>query len=175
MNKNTASSGISLSVNRLKQILDRLDLTLNEQKTHVVNAFEASFDFLGFNFRMRKSRKSGKWYPHTEPSKKSIQRIKEKAKCLTDRKLTLIPLEKLIGTLNRSMRGWVNYFQYGNSSKVLGGVKWYIEERVRTHLRKRHKMRSRGAAMKRFNNEALYHRYGLYPVPTHVIWKRNAL
>ena len=140
----------------LKQILDRLGLTLNETKTHIVNAFEASFDFLGFSFQMRQSKKSRKWYPHTEPSKKSIQRIKDKAKSLTDRKLTLIPVDRLMGALNRSVHGWCNYFQYRNSSAALGEVKWYVEERVRTHLRKRHKIRCRGTGLRRFTSEILY-------------------
>ena len=155
----------------LKQILDRLGLSLNEQKTHSVNAYQASFDFLGFSFQMRRSKKSGKWYPHTEPSKKSIQGIKEKAKRLTDRKLTLIPLENLMGCLNRSVRGWCNYFHHRNSSTALGKVKWYIEERMRTHLIKRHKLRCRASGWKRFNNDALYNCYGLYRVPTHAAWK----
>ncbi len=159
----------------LKQILDRLGLTLNETKTHIVNAFEASFDFLGFSFQMRQSKKSRKWYPHTEPSKKSIQRIKDKAKSLTDRKLTLIPVDRLMGALNRSVHGWCNYFQYRNSSAALGEVKWYVEERVRTHLRKRHKIRCRGTGLRRFTSEILYQQYGLYPVPTSVKWKHNAL
>ena len=135
----------------LKQILDRLGLTLNETKTHIVNAFEASFDFLGFSFQMRQSKKSRKWYPHTEPSKKSIQRIKDKAKSLTDRKLTLIPMDRLMGALNRSLHGWCNYLQYRNSSAALGEVKWYVEERVRTHLRKRHKIRCRGTGLEEFH------------------------
>ena len=121
------------------------------------------------------SKKSRKWYPHTEPSKKSIQRIKDKAKSFTDRKLTLIPVDRLMGALNRSVHGWCNYFQYRNSSAALGEVKWYVEERVRTHLRKRHKIRCRGTGLRRFTSEILYQQYGLYPVPTSVKWKHNAL
>ncbi|HIJ32913.1 MAG TPA: group II intron reverse transcriptase/maturase, partial [Gammaproteobacteria bacterium] len=166
---------ISKPLALLTQILDRLGLTLNETKTHIVNAFQESFDFLGFSFRMRKSKKSGKWYPHTEPSRKSIQRIKEKAKSLTDRKLTLIPMDRLMCTLNRSVHGWCNYFHYRNSSTALGGVKWYIEERVRTHLMRRHKVRCRGTGFKRFSSKILYQQYGLYPVPTSAKWKHNAL
>jgi len=159
----------------LKQILDRLGLTLNETKTHTVDAFQESFDFLGFSFQMRRSRNSGKWYPHTAPSKKSIQRIKEKAKSLTDRKLTLIPMDSLMVTLNRSIHGWCNYFHYRNSSAAFGEVKWYVEERARTHLRRRHKIRCRGTGFERFSNEVLYQQYGLYPVPTSARWKHNAL
>ncbi len=159
----------------LKQILGRLELSLNESKTHIVDAYQGSFDFLGFSFQMRRSRKSGKWYPHTEPSKKSVQRIKEKAKRLTDRKLTLIPIDDLMASLNRSLRGWCNYFHHGNSSGVMSALKWYIEESVRTQLRRRHKIRCRSTGLKRFTTKVLYQQYGLYPVPVRAIWKRNAL
>mgnify|MGYP005625277817 FL=1 len=87
----------------LKQILDRLGLTLNETKTHTVNAFQGPFDFLDFSPQMRRGQTSGKWYPHTEPSGKSIQRIKEKVTSLTDRRLTPVPLDNLTETLNRSL------------------------------------------------------------------------
>lgn len=159
----------------LKEILDRLGLTLNETKTHTVNAFQESFDFLGFSFQMRKSQFSGKWYPHTEPSRKSIQQIKEKVKSLTDRRLTPVPLNNLTETLNRSLRGWCNYFHHRNSSQALEKVKNFTEERMRTHLRRRHKIKCRKTAMVRFTRSVLYNRYGLYPVPTSAKWKHNAL
>jgi len=159
----------------LNQILKRLGLTLNETKTHIVDSYQESFDFLGFSFQMRRSYKSGKWYPHTQPSKKSIQRIKDTVKSLTDRKRTLIPMEQLIVSLNLSVRGWSNYFHYRNSSTALGRVKWYIEERVRTHLSRRHKIKSRGRGFNRFSSKTIYQQYGLYPVPTNARWKRNAL
>jgi len=42
----------------LRQILERLKLTLNETKTKIVNAFKDKFDFLGFNIWMDKGRKT---------------------------------------------------------------------------------------------------------------------
>jgi RNA-directed DNA polymerase len=75
----------------LRQVLNRLDLQLNEAKTHVVDAREASFDFLGFSFRMRRSRKSGKLYPHGEPSQRAIQRFKDRVTQLTERRRRLCP------------------------------------------------------------------------------------
>jgi RNA-directed DNA polymerase len=62
----------------LRSVLARLGLSLNEAKTQVVDAREQSFDFLGFSLRLRRSRHSGKRYPHVEPSKRSVQRIKDR-------------------------------------------------------------------------------------------------
>jgi hypothetical protein len=45
--------------------------------------------------------------------------------------------------MNASLQGWVGYFHYRNSTKVLGKVKQHAEERLRTHLRKRHQVKDR--------------------------------
>jgi hypothetical protein len=93
----------------LRQVLERLELSLNETKTRIVNAQRESFDFLGFSYQVRRSRKSGKHYPHVEPSKRSIQRIKDRTKELTAKRRTPVPLPHLIGEVNRTLRGWSNY------------------------------------------------------------------
>ena len=156
----------------VKMVLDRCDLRLNEKKTSVVNAHKEGFDFLGFRFQMRRSRRSGKIYPHVEPSKRSVRRIKAKVKELTDRRRNPLPLPLLIDDVNDVVRGWSAYFHYGNSTHVLGRVKWYTEERVRKHLRKRHKLRCQGEGYKRFPTDFLYRQLGLYKIPTNAKWKQ---
>ena len=51
-----------------------------------------------------------------------------------------------------------------------GRVEWHAEERLRTHLRKRHKLKDRGSAYRRFPSHALYTRHGLYKIPTTAGW-----
>jgi hypothetical protein len=101
--------GVEPPMRVLRSVLERLGLSLNEAKTRVVDAREQSFDFLGFSFRLRRSRHSGKRYPHVEPSKRSVQRIKDRAKQLTPRRRTPVPMPHIIGELNRTLRGWRNY------------------------------------------------------------------
>jgi len=156
----------------LRQVLQRLDLNLNETKTRVVNAQETPFNFLGFAFHLRRSRLSGKRYPHVEPSKRSVQRMKDRVKQLTDRRLTPVPLPDLIDHLNPYLRGWANYFHHRNCSTVFSKVKMHVEERVRTHLRKRHKLVSRAQAYQRFPGHVLYGRHGLFKLPTTAGWNR---
>lgn len=156
----------------LQHALDRLDLQLNVTKTKVVNAHTESFDFLGFSYCLRRSRKSGKVYPHVEPSRCSVQRLKDRVKRLTDRRRCPIPLDDVMKELNNSLRGWTGYFHYRNSSNVFRNIKMQVEERVRTHLRRRHKLRCRGEAYARFPNHSLYNRYGLYKMPTTAGWKK---
>ncbi len=156
----------------VKMVLDRCDLRLNEKKTSVVNAHKEGFDFLGFRFQMRRSRRSGNIYPHVEPSKQSVRRVKAKVKELTDRRRTPVPLPLLIDGVNDVVRGWSAYFHYGNSTHVLGKVKWYTEERVRKHLRKRHKLRCQGEGYKRFPTDVIYRQLGLYKIPMNAKWKQ---
>lgn len=151
-------------------VLKRLGLTLNEMKTKVVNARREKFDFLGFSIWMAKSRRTGKQYPHVQPSKKSVQAIKDRLTALTKRERTLVPLEQVVGIVNATVRGWVGYFHFKNCSKVLEHVRGHVEERLRTHLRKRCKVRDRKAGYARFGNRVLYGQYGLYKVPTTAGW-----
>ena len=58
-----------------------------------------------------------------------------------------------------------------NSSKILDKVKTHAEERLRTHLMKRHKVKDRGIGIGRFPSQQLYTHYGLYKVPTTAGWK----
>lgn len=156
----------------LRQILGRLGLTLNETKTKIVNAYEGKIDFLGFTIWMGKGRKRGKYYPHVQPSKKSLQTIKDRVTRLTRRERTIMPLEWVVNEVNTTVRGWVGYFHYRNCSRTLGLVRHHVEQRLITHLRKRHKVRDRKAGHLRFPNRGLYEKYGLYKVPTSAAWTR---
>ena len=162
---------VAVPMQVLRHVLGRLDLSLNETKTRTVDAREESFDFLGFSFRVRRSRHSGKHYPHVEPSKRSVQRIKDRTKQLTDRRRTPVPLPRIIGELNRTLRGWSNYFHHRNCSGVFSEVKMHVEERVRTQLRRRHKLISRAQAYQRFPGQVIYGRYGVFKLPTTAPWR----
>ena len=154
----------------LRQILERMGLTLNEAKTQVVKAYRGKFSFLGFEIWMAKSRRTGSWYPHVQPSRKSLKTIKDRITQLTARTRTLMPVEWLVNELNAAVRGWVGYFHVRNCSQSLARVRWHLEERMRTHLRKRHKIRDRRRGFSRFANRDLYGKYGLYKVPTTAGW-----
>jgi len=155
----------------VRQVLDRLDLTLNVTKTRIVDARQESFNFLGFAIRVSKGLKTGKSYPHVCPAAKSLAKIKERITQLTARERTPIPLEDIVGSMNATLRGWANYFHYRNSNGVLEKVKTHAEERLRKHLMKRHKVKDRGIGLGRFPSQQLYARYGLYKVPTTAGWK----
>ncbi|MGB4227839.1 MAG: group II intron maturase-specific domain-containing protein [Candidatus Dechloromonas phosphoritropha] len=154
----------------VRHVLDRLGLSLNEAKTHIVNATEASFNFLDFTIQMSRGAKAGKPYPNVRPADKSLKKIKARLTELTQRELTAIPLSDIVGNVNRSLRGWVIYFHYRNSSQVMSKVRQHAEDRLRTHLMKRHKVKDRGTGLCRFPRRDLYARYGLYKVSGTAGW-----
>jgi RNA-directed DNA polymerase len=162
---------VDAPLNAVRQILGRLDLTLNETKTRIVDARQESFNFLGFAIRVSKGWKSGKSYTHVCPAPKSLVKIRDRITQLTARERTLIPLGDIVGSVNASLRGWANYFHYRNSSSALGKVKVHAEERLRIHLMNRHKVKDRRIGLGRFPSQQLYMKYGLYKVPTTAGWK----
>jgi hypothetical protein len=78
---------------------------------------DEGFDFLGHHIRRMRKRGTQKYYVYTKPSKKAIQSIKDTVKARTYRATRHMDLDQLILSLNRSLRGWANYFRHG-SSKV---------------------------------------------------------
>lgn len=155
----------------LESVLERLELTLNRDKTRMVDARTQRFDFLGFSIGWRVSRRSGKGYPHVEPGKRAERRIKDRVTQLTARRRTPVALPRLLGEVNQVLRGWSGYFHHRNCSTVFGRVKTHVEERVRTQLRRRHKCTHRAQGYIRFPNAHLYGHLGLFKLPTTAGWK----
>ena len=142
-----------------KGVMTKLGLTLNEAKTSLRDARQERFTFLGYSFGPHYPyRGNGQWYWGASPSTKSVQRLKAKVRELlvpgnTD------PWQDVRDTLNRSLRGWSNYFCHGTRRPAFRGVDFYVYERVRDFLARRHKVAGRGT--RRFSFEAVYGELGL--------------
>lgn len=156
----------------IKMVLGGLQLSLNEEKTRVVDARNESFNFLGFTIKVAESPRTGKKFPLIVPSKKAMRHIKAEIKSLTCRKNLALPKEIVVHKLNEIVRGWVNYFYYGHCSNDLLRLRRFLDERVRTYLRRKHRMKSRG--YKAFPYRYLYEDLGLYKIPMTVPWTQTA-
>jgi len=64
----------------LREMMGRLKLTVNEEKTRLCRVPESSFHFLGYTFGRCYSEKSGRSYIGTRPSKKSIAKVRRTSK-----------------------------------------------------------------------------------------------
>jgi RNA-directed DNA polymerase len=132
---------------------------LNEEKTKVVDLKKGeTFSFLGFDFRRAKT-VSGKIGIRRTPRMKARTILLRKIKEIFRRHISQ-PVNRVIDLINPILRGWVNYFRIGNSSRCFSYVRKWVEEKVRRHL-----MRSRGLCgfgWKRWSNTMLYDKLGLY-------------
>ena len=106
-----------LAFEHLKRIMTKLKLTLNPQKTKIVDMNKESFDFLGFRYQKFGKTKSGRKLPYMMPSKKAMEKVKDAIRVITCRKSAYEGLEQKVEKLNPLIRGWRNYFQHGNSTK----------------------------------------------------------
>jgi RNA-directed DNA polymerase len=88
-------------------------------------------------------RGNGQWYWGASPSKKSVQRLKTKVRNLLV-PANNAPWHEVRDKLNRSLRGWSNYFCHGTRRPAFRGVDFYVRECVRPFLVRRHKVAGRG-------------------------------
>ena len=95
-----------------------MGLELNRDKTKVVELGDGkvSLDFLGYTFRYDRDQYGrGTRYLNIFPSDKALKRERAAIREKTGASQNYKPVRKLIGELNRHLRGWQAYF-----GKVIG-------------------------------------------------------
>jgi len=123
-----------------EQLEDRLGLEINREKTRVVKLKEegASLDFLGFTFRYYDDLKGQGWqYLNVSPSEKALKKEREKLHKMTDHRQCHKPIPQLIEELNRHLKGWKNYFDFGYPRMAFREINTYVRYRLTQHLRRR--------------------------------------
>jgi len=132
----------------------RVGLTLHPDKTQWVNARESGgFDFLGYHFERGK-----RW-----PRHKSVQRLRDTMRKKTPRRRGH-SMHRIISDVNRTLRGWFEYFKHGSYLSPYDALDKWIRMRLRTILRIRHKRKGRakgGPDQKRWPNR-YFANLGLY-------------
>jgi len=148
----------------MRDMMTKLKLTVNETKTRVCKLPEEKFDFLGYTFGRCYSRKTGRVYLGTTPSKTRVQRICAAISQETGRNQTLLAQETVIQTLNRMMVGWANYFCLGPVGKAYQAIELHARKRLRQWLCTKHKIR--WPATTQYPEAALHQELGLVQLST---------
>ena len=143
----------------MRRIMERLKLTVNEEKTHLCEIPRERFDFLGYTFGRCYSRKDGHAYIGTRPSKKSIKRMVANISEVTDRRTGMLDAEEIVDRLNRKLTGWANYFCLGPVSPTYRLIDTHVCQRLRRWLCKKHQVA--GTGWGRYPDQYLNEQLGL--------------
>ena len=157
---------------KITDVLKDPGLALNTEKTRMLDATEERFTFPGFTVEVKRNPKTGKRFPLIVPSKRAMNDIRKEIKDITCRKNLALPKEAVIAKLNEIVRGWANYYYYGNCTRDFTNLKGFLDERVRTYLRRKHGLKNRG--YKSYPYKYLYENPGLFKIPATAPWTRTA-
>jgi RNA-directed DNA polymerase len=153
---------------RIREELAKLKVEINEEKSRMVDLSKGeSFCFLGFEYRLIRSR-FGKWWPLYVPRLKKRTALLAKLKMVFQRYVSQ-PVERVIAEINPILRGWVNYFAVGHSSQCFSFIREWVEKKIRRHL-----MRSQGLqgfGWKQWSKDWLHNTLGLF-YDYRVSWQR---
>ena len=161
------------AMSAMRQMMERLKLTVNEQKTGLRYLPEESVDFLGYSIGRCYSTRTGKAYLGTRPSKKSIRKLTVKVSKLTASRRTLLDAEVVVRQLNELLSGWSEYFCLGPVDKSYRVADAHTTHRLRQWLRRKHKVS--GSGTKRYPDEYLYESLGLIQLrkkPQNLPWAK---
>jgi RNA-directed DNA polymerase len=147
------------AMERMRAMMARLKLTVNETKTRECHVPEETFDFLGYRFGRCYDRRTGQSYVGARPSPKKIHRLCREISDLTSRSSLRLSVAEQVTRLNRTLRGWWNYFSHGTVGRAYQVVNNHAEERLRRWLCAKHKEPRPGYA--RYPSRYLYQDLGL--------------
>jgi RNA-directed DNA polymerase len=144
---------------RLRQELAKLSVEINEEKSRVVDLRkDESFAFLGFEYRYLPG-VSGKLRLQVTPKQKKRVALFAKLKEMFRQNVSQ-PVQGVIAEINPILRGWVNYFRIGNSSRCFSMVKRWVERKIRRHMMSARQRR--GMGWKRWSTQWIHGTLGVF-------------
>ena len=169
---------------QIQKVMESLGLTLNPEKTRLVDLRRGKegFIFLGCTVRKRRSvQRNPRWhFMQRWPSPKAMKRLRERVHELTQaRGNGARNVKEVIANLNPVLKGWGNYFRTGNADREFTKLDRYIADRIRRWLRRRGGQRT-SLRFARWPAERL-HEIGLHRLrstvayPTHATLERPSL
>lgn len=144
---------------RLLEEFAKLEVQINTEKTRQLDLTgDESFGFLGFEFRRAKTQR-GRWGVRITPRMKARKALLHNLKEIFRRFLSQ-PVDRVIELINPVLRGWVNYFRVGHSSRCFGYVKDWVGKKIRRHLM--HARKRKGFGWNRWSSQWIYRNLGLF-------------
>jgi hypothetical protein len=172
---------------RVRTILARLGLELHPDKTRRIELYDGKegFDFLGCHLHKRMSgrllemTRRRVYYLQRWPSRRSMQRIRQRVKEATPRSRCHADIREVIADLNPVLRGWGTYFRTGNAATCFNQIDDYVVRRLRSLRVKRKGRNLRAGEAERwtrgyFENLGLYRLRGTVRYPEQPFWKEAA-
>lgn len=149
---------------RLKEELAKLDLTINEDKTKVVNFTTGEpFGFLGYDFRWVNQRSEPKKkMVLCTPKKKKVHGIAKRVQEALNRSRNMPIAEAVRERINPIVRGWVNFFGWGNPGRAMSFVSWQVDMKVRRFASRQRPKRKGGRAWTTWSHQEIYQQWGLF-------------
>jgi RNA-directed DNA polymerase len=143
----------------MRTMMAQLKLTVNETKTRLCRGPDEPFTFLGYTIGRCYRPQTGAAYLGVRPSAKKLQGLFRELSALTDRRWLGLPVDALVGRMNRVLRGWAHYFCLGTVAKAYGAVTNHACHRLRPWLVRKHRLQGTQAA--RYANSYLHTTLGL--------------
>jgi group II intron reverse transcriptase/maturase len=147
------------AMSAMRDMMAKLKLTVNDQKTKLCHLPKETFDFLGYTIGPYWSWKQRRMVLCTRPSRPAITRLQATISEVTARNQTLLDEGYVVAKLNRMLQGWANYFCLGPVSTAYRNIDLHVRHRLRQWLTAKHKRSGQGIAQ--FPNEYLYQELGL--------------
>jgi len=143
---------------RLREELSRLQVKLNLEKTKIVEMDKGkTFNFLGFEYRLiqMKQRKMVLIKPKKKKVQDLITKVREHINSHRNQNA-----RQMVKGLNPILRGWVNYYRIGHSSREFSFIRQWVERKVRRFVRK--SQGRSGYGWKEWSSQVVYEDWGLY-------------
>ena len=149
----------------MRVMMEKLKLTVNEEKTRICRVPHERFDFLGYTFGRYYSYRTGRPYMGVCPSRSKSRRLYREISRLTGPEWLWLDEKAQVDRLNRMLVGWANYFCLGRVRQAYRNVNHHVVSRLRQWLCRKHKVRGRRGCS-RFSNHYLYKQLGLIHIET---------
>jgi len=133
------------ALERLTHLLAVLGLRPKAAKTRIVHLQPEGegFTFLGFHHRLMRSRgirgRPKVTYLARWPSDRAMAYARDRIREITCRSRLLLSPQAVVKQLNTFLRGWAEYFRFGNSARRLAQIRWFASQRLARFIRARHR------------------------------------